>query len=174
MRSTRPPTEGTAWSESRKSGSGFVPVATISKASPASAVPTPNGGHDCFRPFKSRKVRLAGNTFSCKGFYLCPSCSRKRTILFAEHLTKEVLLKLPHRPFVFTMPKGLRPFFRHDRRLFADVSRLVYNILREFHDEAAGRPLLTGTIIAHQTFGGEQYAPLEPALPRHCSGRRLR
>lgn len=53
-------------------------------------------GHDYFRPF------------SCKGFYLCPSCSRKRTILFAEHLTNEVLLNLPHRQFVFTMLKALR------------------------------------------------------------------
>jgi hypothetical protein len=101
----------------------------------------PECGHDYFRPF------------SCKGFYLCPSCSRKRTILFAEHLTNEVLLKLPHRQFVFTMPKALRPFFRHDRRLFADVSRLIYRILAEFYHEAAGRPLLTGTVIAHQTFG---------------------
>jgi hypothetical protein len=75
---------------------------------------TMHPGHDYYRPF------------SCKGFYLCPSCSRKRTILFAEHLTNEVLLKLPHRQFVFTMPKALRPFFRHDRRLFADVSRLIY------------------------------------------------
>ncbi|NBF40876.1 MAG: hypothetical protein GVY14_10715 [Spirochaetes bacterium] len=32
----------------------------------------PECGHDYFRPF------------SCKSFYLCPSCSRKRTILFAE------------------------------------------------------------------------------------------
>ena len=101
----------------------------------------PECGHDYFRPF------------SCKGFYLCPSCSRKRTILFAEHLTDEVLLKLPHRQFVFTMPKALRPFFRHDRRLFAKVSRLTYDILRDFYQEAAGRPLLTGMVIAHQTFG---------------------
>jgi len=101
----------------------------------------PECGHDYFRPF------------SCKGFYLCPSCSRKRTILFAEHLTNEVLLNLPHRQFVFTMPKALRPFFRHDRRLFAEVSRLIYEILREFYHEAAGRPLLTGMVIAHQTFG---------------------
>ena len=43
--------------------------------------------------------------------------------------------------------------FRHDRRLFADVSRLIYDILREFYHEAAGRPLLTGMVIAHQTFG---------------------
>lgn len=101
----------------------------------------PECGHDYFRPF------------SCKGFYLCPSCSRKRTILFAEHLTNEVLLRLPHRQFVFTMPKALRPFFRHDRRLFSEVSRLIYEILREFYHEAAGRQLLTGMVIAHQTFG---------------------
>jgi hypothetical protein len=101
----------------------------------------PECGHDYFRPF------------SCKGFYLCPSCSRKRTILFAEHLTNEVLLNLPHRQFVFTMPKALRPFFRHDRRLFADVSRLIYRIIDEFYAEAAGRPLHTGMVIAHQTFG---------------------
>jgi len=64
----------------------------------------PECGHDYFRPF------------SCKGLYLClrmqgratnevsdqASCSRKRTILFAEHLTNDVLLKLPHRQFVFT------------------------------------------------------------------------
>jgi hypothetical protein len=54
---------------------------------------------------------------------------------------------------VFTVPKALRPFFRHDRRLFAEVSRLIYNILREFYQEAAGRQLLTGMVIAHQTFG---------------------
>jgi len=101
----------------------------------------PECGHDYFRPF------------SCKGFYLCPSCSRKRTVLFAEHLTKEVLLSLPHRQFVFTVPKALRPFFRHDRRLFADISRLVYRIIDEFYAEAAGRPLHTGMVIAHQTFG---------------------
>ena len=57
----------------------------------------PDCGHDYFRPF------------SCKGFYLCPSCSlvvrfahcsalqpgQKRTLLFAEHLVEEVLLELP-------------------------------------------------------------------------------
>ena len=99
----------------------------------------PACGHDYFRPF------------SCKGFYLCPSCSQKRTLLFAEHLTEEVLLDLPHRQFVFTMPKALRPFFRHDRRLFAAVSRLIYAIIAEFYSEAGGRPLLTGLILAHQT-----------------------
>jgi len=101
----------------------------------------PDCGHDYFRPF------------SCKGFYLCPSCSQKRTLLFAEHLTEEVLLDLPHRQFVFTMPKALRPFFRHDRRLFSTVSRLIFALIAEFYTEAAGRPLMTGMIVAHQTYG---------------------
>ena len=74
----------------------------------------PECGHDYFRPF------------SCKGFYLCPSCSQKRSLLFAEHLAEEVLLNLPHRQFVFTYPKCLRVFFRHDRKLFGEVSRLIF------------------------------------------------
>ena len=44
-------------------------------------------------------------------------------------------------------------FFRHDRRLFGHVSRLIYRIIQEFYHQAAGRPIRTGVIIAHQTFG---------------------
>jgi hypothetical protein len=62
---------------------------------------------------------------SCKGFDLCPTCSQKPTLVFAEHLTKEVLLELPQRQFVFTIPKALRPFFRHDRHLFAEEGAFV-------------------------------------------------
>jgi hypothetical protein len=40
--------------------------------------------------------------FSCKGFYLCPSCSQKRTLLFAEYVDQQLLLTLPHRQFVFS------------------------------------------------------------------------
>jgi len=101
----------------------------------------PECGHDYFRPF------------SCKGFYLCPSCSQKRTLLFSEYLTQEVLLDLPHRQFVFAIPKALRLFFRHDRRLFSEVSRLIYRLIQDFYREAAGTELMTGIVIAHQTFG---------------------
>ncbi|MCG8479254.1 MAG: transposase [Spirochaetales bacterium] len=68
-------------------------------------------------------------------------------------MTTEVLLGLPHRQFAFTVPKALRPFFRHDRCLFAEVSRLIYRLLGDFYREAAGMRLLTGRVIAHQTFG---------------------
>ena len=80
----------------------------------------PECGHDYFRPF------------SCKSFYLCPSCHQKRTLLFAEHLTEQVLLDLPHCQFVFSIPKALRVFFRYDQRLFADVSRLIYRMVIDF------------------------------------------
>jgi len=95
----------------------------------------PECGYDYFRPF------------SCKGFYLCPCCSQKRTLLFAEHLTEKVLLDLPHRQFVFTLPKALRVFFRHDRRLFEEISRLIFDLIREFYREVARRVLLTGLAI---------------------------
>ena len=64
-----------------------------------------------------------------------------------------MLLNLPHRQFVFALPKALRIFFRHNRRLFGHVSRLIYHIIQEFYDQAAGRPIRTGVVIAHQTFG---------------------
>jgi hypothetical protein len=57
----------------------------------------PECRHEYFRPF------------SCKGFFLCPSCSQKRTLLFAEYLHERLLLALPHRKFVFTIPKVLAP-----------------------------------------------------------------
>jgi hypothetical protein len=73
--------------------------------------------------------------------------------LFSEYLTQEVLLDLPHRQFVFAIPKALRLYFRHDRKLFFEVSRLIYRLMKDFYREAAGTELMTGIVIAHQTFG---------------------
>ena len=44
-------------------------------------------GYDYFRPF------------SCKSFFLCPSCGQKRTLLLGEYLADDLLLMLPHRQF---------------------------------------------------------------------------
>ena len=101
----------------------------------------PECGHDYFRPF------------SCRGFYLCPSCSQKRTLLFSEYLTERLLPRLPHRQFVFSFPKALRVFFKHDRRLFSEVSRLLFDVIQSFYVEAAGRPIRTAAVLAYQSFG---------------------
>jgi hypothetical protein len=52
--------------------------------------------------------------------------------------SKQLLLRLPHRQFVFTLPKVLRVFFRHDKRLHGQISRLVYGLVRDFLTAAAG------------------------------------
>jgi hypothetical protein len=101
----------------------------------------PKCRHEYFRPF------------SCKGFFLCPTCSQKRTLLFAEYLDEQLLLALPHRQFVFTLPKALRVFLRHDQRLFAKLARLIFNLIAEFYCTAAGKPITTAAVIAYQPFG---------------------
>ena len=62
-----------------------------------------------------------------------------------------LLLSLPHRQFVFTFPKLLRPYFRHNRRLFSDISRLIFVIIKRFYDKAAGRQIRTGMVLAYQS-----------------------
>ena len=98
-------------------------------------------GHEYFIPL------------SCKGFYLCPSCHQKRTLLFSEQVTNEVLLRLPHRQWVYTVPKCLRIFFKHDRMLFSDISRLIFDMIQSYYDEVSGKHIQTGAIIAYESSG---------------------
>ena len=66
-----------------------------------------------------------------------------------------VLKKIPHRHFVFSIPKILRRYFLYDRKLLADLSRCAWESL-----EAVGTPCrkvspdpIPGAVIAMQTFG---------------------
>jgi len=88
--------------------------------------------------------------FSCKSFYFCPSCSQKRTLLFSEYMRDNLLLSLPHRQFVFTVPRILRPYFRHNRRLFSDVSRVIFAIIQRFYNRAVKMSIKTGMVLAYQ------------------------
>ena len=101
----------------------------------------PDCHHEYFRPF------------SCRGFHLCPSCSQKRSLLFAEYLDEQLLFALPHRQFVFTLPKALRVFLRCDPRLFGQISRLIFSLIAQFYSAAAARPLSTAAVLAYQPFG---------------------
>ncbi|MBW8003971.1 MAG: transposase [Planctomycetes bacterium] len=98
-------------------------------------------GHDYFVPL------------SCKSFYLCPSCHQKRTLLFSEQITQKVLLRLPHRQWVFCIPKCLRIFFKHNRMLFSDISGLIFNMLQSYYNEVSGKSIQTGAIIAYESAG---------------------
>ncbi len=101
----------------------------------------PECNHDFFVPF------------SCKQFLFYPSCSQKRTLLFGEYLVNEVLLKLPHKFFTFSIPKALRIFLKNDKKLFSDLSKLIYALIEDFYTEAAGRKILSGGALVYQSFG---------------------
>ena len=62
--------------------------------------------------------------------------------------------------FVWTIPKALRGFLRRDRSLFAAIGKLIFALITEYYAEAAGRPVVTGMVSSHQTFG--EYATWHP------------
>jgi hypothetical protein len=116
--------------------------------------------------------------FSCKSCLLCPSCAQKRTLLVGEYLSENLPLTLPHRQFVWTIPKALRVFLRHDRELFADLGRLLFDIPRGFFCQAAGRSLRCAMVSSHQTFSefhraGGWLRPARRALLNRVFARKI-
>ena len=92
--------------------------------------------------------------FSCKTRYFCPSCHAKRLEVWADWLEHELLYAVPHRQFVFTVPKRLRPFFLYDRRLLGLLSRVAYRTLRDFLRTTMREPDgVPGVVSSIQTFG---------------------
>jgi len=120
----------------------------------------PACGCEMFRPF------------SCKAFYLCPSCSQKRTLLFAEFLSENLLLRLPHRVLTFTVPKLLRPYFRHNRTLFAELMQLINRMIVDFQSAVVGRPITGGSVLAYQSSG--EFPAISSPRPWNRPGRWLR
>jgi len=92
--------------------------------------------------------------FSCKRRHFCPSCHQKRVVEFGERLCMEVLKKIPHRHFVFSIPKILRRYFLYDRKLLAALSRCAWESLKGFiQDAVPENDPIPGAVIAMQTFG---------------------
>jgi hypothetical protein len=90
--------------------------------------------------------------FSCKARYFCPSCHQKRVLLYGEWVEENVLAPVPHRQYVFTMPRLLRPIFARRREWLGELCRIAARLLAEAYDEAlpGARPAL---ILFVQTFG---------------------
>jgi hypothetical protein len=91
--------------------------------------------------------------FSCKQRCICPSCSQKRTVLFGVHVAEDVCLNVPHRQFVWTIPKRLRIFFRFHRSLLHRLPALAWETLLEAYRAALGADVNPGGILTIQTFG---------------------
>ncbi|MBW2616563.1 MAG: transposase, partial [Deltaproteobacteria bacterium] len=106
--------------------------------------------------------------FSCKRRHFCPSCHQKRVVEFGEWLCEEVLKAVPHRHFVFSIPKILRRYFLYDRKLLSDLSRCGWESLKVFFQETVPEEdAVAGTVIAIQSFG--DFLGFNPHLHILCS-----
>ena len=92
--------------------------------------------------------------FSCRQRSCCPSCDQKRALVLAHRLNEEVLADVPHRQWVFTIPKRLRVYFRYDRKLLGKLCRAAYDTVCDvFRLEIEGDCGVPAMIGAVQTFG---------------------
>ena len=72
----------------------------------------------------------------------------------AEHIARDLCAPVPHRQFVFTIPKRLRIFFRFDRRLLGELPRLAWQTVLEVYRAVLDRRDVTpGMIAVIHTFG---------------------
>jgi len=92
--------------------------------------------------------------FSCRGRSLCPSCHQKRALKSALFISQEIAACVPHRQFVFTIPKRLRIYFRTDRRLLGDLCRASWQVIRQVTQTISATPgAVAGMVGGIQTFG---------------------
>ena len=91
--------------------------------------------------------------FSCRSRNLCPSCEKKRSLLWAEWLQQEVLAPVPHRHVVLTMPRLLRPTFRKRRELLLDLSQSGAEALAEYVRSQLGADVRPGIVVSIATSG---------------------
>ncbi len=90
--------------------------------------------------------------FSCKTRYFCPSCHQKRVLAYGDWVESSVLRPVPHRQYVFTVPKLIRPFFAYRRSLLGELCRIIARALTRAYRVAHPRAR-PGFILFVQTFG---------------------
>lgn len=107
-------------------------------------------------------ARIGCETEGCKEEYLralscqrriCPSCNQKRSLLFGEWISEEILDPgLPYLLWTFTIPKALRFLFLREPRLLSEIARAAWWSLEKTHKAALpeARP---GAVLALQTHG---------------------
>lgn len=80
---------------------------------------------------------------------------------FGSHLQDNTLFLVPHRQYVFIIPKIIRRYFLYDRKLFGKLSQCAASCLTRFFRITLGKKLgIPGIALAVQTFG--DYAKWHP------------
>ena len=91
--------------------------------------------------------------FSCRTRGFCPSWHAKRLEERGEWMRETLLLDVPHRQVVFTIPKMLRLFFKYNRRLLGDLCRAAVQALLKYLQATTGSELIPGAVAVIQSFG---------------------
>ena len=102
--------------------------------------------------------------FSCRTRSFCPSCHSKRLEEWGEWMRETLLLDVPHRQVVFTIPKMLRIFFKYKRRLLGSLCRAAVQALLHYFQATTGAELRSGIVASIQTFGQK----INPHPHLHC------
>jgi hypothetical protein len=89
-------------------------------------------------------------TFSYKTRGFCPA---KRLEEWGERVRETLLLDVPHRQIIFTIPKTPRVFFKFRRKLLGELCRCAVKALSVYIGVLPGEELVPGVIAAIQTFG---------------------
>jgi hypothetical protein len=122
------------------------------------------GGFARIRCDQCRKEHLLA--FSCRTRNFCSSCQAKRSVLFAEKLTGEILAPVPHRHWTFSIPRVLRGLFERERSLLSLLSQTAYaSILKSYQALLGRKDVRPGCVLSLQTYGayGANFNP-------HCHG----
>ena len=92
--------------------------------------------------------------FTCKGRHFCPSCHQRRVRSTSDWIATAVCHEVPHRQFVFTIPKVLRGIFRKRRQLLTHLFHTATETLRDaFRIRLKLPDGKLGAIAAVHTFG---------------------
>jgi len=71
-------------------------------------------------------------SFSFKGHYFYPSCHQKRVLMFRGWITEEILYPLPHRQYVFTVPRCLGPISDSIENCWGSSVNVPISLLKSF------------------------------------------
>jgi hypothetical protein len=92
--------------------------------------------------------------FTCKSRHFCPSCHQRRVRSTSDWIATAVCHAVPHRQFVFTIPKVLRGIFRKRRTELTILFRTATECLRDHFRTRLNLPEgKLGAIAAVHTFG---------------------
>lgn len=92
--------------------------------------------------------------FSCKGRGFCPSCGGRRMADTAAYLTDSVLVDVPVRQWVLTLPHWLRRCVAYDKKL---ASAILRAFTRRLHGRLRARAFTegdAGSVTVIQRWGG--------------------